>query len=66
MVSRTLKDVENSLPHPPFLRIHHSFVVNINHIKEYIRGEGGEVLLSNGDQIRVSRNKKDELLASLF
>jgi two-component system LytT family response regulator len=66
MVSRTLKDVESSLPHPPFLRIHHSFVVNINHIKEYIRGEGGEVLLSNGDQIRVSRNKKEELLATLY
>jgi two-component system LytT family response regulator len=66
MVSRTLKDVESSLPHPPFLRIHHSFVVNINHIKEYIRGEGGEVLLSNGDQIRVSRNKKEELLAALY
>ncbi len=66
MVSRTLKDVENSLPHPPFLRIHHSFVVNINHIKEYIRGEGGEVLLSNGEQIRVSRNKKDELLDALY
>lgn len=66
MVSRTLKDVESSLPHPPFLRIHHSFVVNINHIKEYIRGEGGEVLLTNGDQIRVSRNKKDELLDALY
>jgi two-component system LytT family response regulator len=65
MVSRTLKDIENMLPHPAFLRIHHSFVVNVSHIREYIRGEGGEVLLSNGDQLRVSRNRKEELLASL-
>jgi two-component system, LytTR family, response regulator len=65
MISRTLKDIENMLPHPIFLRIHHSYVVNIDHIKEYIRGEGGEVLLSNGVQLRVSRNKKEELLAAL-
>jgi len=66
MVSRTLKDIESMLPQPIFMRIHHSYVVNINHIKEYIRGEGGEVLLSNGDQLRVSRNKKEELLAALY
>jgi two-component system LytT family response regulator len=65
MISRTLKDIENMLPHPQFLRIHHSYVVNINHIKEYIRGEGGEVLLTNGKQLRVSRSKKDELIAAL-
>jgi len=66
MVSRTLKDIESMLPQPIFMRIHHSYVVNVNHIKEYIRGEGGEVLLSNGDQLRVSRNKKEELLAALY
>lgn len=66
MVSRTLKDIESMLPQPIFMRIHHSYVVNINHIKEYIRGEGGEVLLSNGDQLMVSRNKKEELLAALY
>jgi two-component system LytT family response regulator len=65
MVSRTLKQIESMLPHPPFLRIHHSFVVNINHVTEYIRGEGGEVKVSNGELLRVSRSKKDELLAAL-
>jgi len=65
MVSRTLKEIENMLPHPPFLRIHHSFLVNLNHITEYIRGEGGEVILSNGVQLRVARSKKEELLAAL-
>jgi two-component system, LytTR family, response regulator len=65
MVSRTLKQIESMLPHPPFLRIHHSFLVNLGHITEYARGEGGEVLLSNGVQLRVSRSKKEELLAAL-
>jgi two-component system LytT family response regulator len=66
MISKTLKDIENMLPQTGFFRIHHSYVVNINHIKEYIRGEGGEVVMSNGEIIRVSRNKKEELLSVLF
>lgn len=66
MVSRTLKDIENMLPYPHFLRIHHSNLVNIHHVNEYIRGEGGEVLLSNGTYLRVSRNRKEELLKVLF
>lgn len=66
LISRTLKDIEQMLPHPNFQRIHHSYLVNINHVKEYYRGEGGEILLSNGKCLRVSRNKKEELLALLF
>lgn len=66
MISRTLKDIEHMLPHPLFFRIHHSYLVNVNHIKEYIRGEGGEVLMSNGENLRVSRKKKEELLAALY
>ncbi len=65
MVSRTLKEVERSLPGPVFLRIHHSYLVNINHVREYLRGEGGEVVLSNGEHLRVSRNKKEQLLEVL-
>jgi two-component system LytT family response regulator len=66
MISRTLKDIEQMLPHPVFVRIHHSYLVNIQHIKEYYRGEGGEILLSNGEFLRVSRNRKEELLNILF
>ena len=32
------------------------------HVKEYQRGEGGIVILSNGAEIEVSRRKKDEFL----
>ncbi|MBN1339387.1 MAG: response regulator transcription factor [Bacteroidales bacterium] len=66
MVSRTLKDIASMLPATGFVRIHHSHLVNINHISEYLRGEGGEVILSNGSRLRVSRNRKEALLNALF
>lgn len=66
MVSKTLKEIEGMLKHPNFLRVQNSYLVNLNHVKEYIRGEGGELLMSNGDSVRVSRNKKEELLQRLM
>jgi len=66
MISKTLKEVEYMLHNPDFFRVQNSYLVNLNHIKEYIRGEGGELLMSNGDSVRVSRNKKEELLKRLL
>jgi two-component system, LytTR family, response regulator len=66
LVSKTLKSVEQHFNHPVFIRIHNSFLINLNHIKEYIRGEGGEVVMSNGDTLPVSRSKKEELLEMIF
>ncbi|MBK7468511.1 MAG: LytTR family transcriptional regulator [Saprospiraceae bacterium] len=44
------------------MRIHRSYLININHVKEYKKGEGGFVLMSNKAEIEISRRKKDEFL----
>ena len=66
LLSKTLKEVEKIIDHPEFFRVQNSYLVNLNHIKEYIRGEGGDLIMSNGDEVRVSRKKKDELMKLLF
>ncbi|MBL7831937.1 MAG: response regulator transcription factor [Saprospiraceae bacterium] len=60
--SRTLKEYEEILPQESFFRCHHSFIVNFRYIKKYIKGEGGEIELSNGLKIAVSRRKKQEFI----
>lgn len=65
LLSKTLKEIERLIDHPDFFRVQNSFLVNLNHIKEYVRGEGGELVMSNGDEVRVSRNKKEQLLKLL-
>lgn len=65
MVSKTLKEAEEALQGNDFFRIHHSFVVNMKYITKYIRGEGGEVVMNNGKNIPVSRNKKQDFLKML-
>ncbi len=68
IISKTLKRVELVFFHnkKDFLRIHQSYIVNINHIKRYNKGAGGTIVISNGDILPVSRAKKVELLERLF
>ena len=62
LASRTLADFEDLLQASGFVRIHKSHLINTRHLKKYIRGEGGQVVMSDGSTIVVSRRKKDELL----
>lgn len=62
VISKTLKEAEEVLPGRDFFRIHHSYIINMQYVQQYIRGEGGEVVMKNGDIIPVSRNKKQEFL----
>jgi two-component system LytT family response regulator len=65
MVSRTLKEIEEMLEPYSFLRVHHSHLVNLAEIRRYVRGEGGNLIMSDGSSIDVSRSKKELLLKKL-
>ena len=61
-VSKPLLDYDHLLRDTSFLRIHKSFLINLHHVKEYQRGEGGMVIMSNNAEIEVSRRKKELFL----
>ena len=65
LVSKTLKEVEKKFSFDSFYRVHNSYLVNLNHVKEYFKKMGGELILTNGLTASVSRNKKTELLEKL-
>ena len=60
---RTLKEVEEQLESfSSFVRVHHSYLVNLNEVSKYVRGEGGYLLMSTGSTVNVSRSRKEALL----
>ncbi len=63
--SKTLKETEELLDEFSFVRVHHSFIVNINEIEKYIKGDGGYLIMSDGLTIDVSRSRKEFLLKKL-
>jgi two-component system, LytTR family, response regulator len=65
VVSRNLKDFENLLSESGFCRVHHSYLINLNHVQRYVRGEGGYVVLTENHHVDISRRRKEEFLAKL-
>jgi two-component system LytT family response regulator len=65
VVTGTLKTIEELLEDYSFLRVHRSFLVNLDEVEKYVKADGGYLVMSDGAQIFISRNKKDELLKRL-
>lgn len=63
--SKTLKDFEELLPADIFFRPHHSHIINLNYIKRYIKGDGGQIEMQNGNFVDVARRKKEEFLKTI-
>lgn len=62
LISRTLKDIEELLSDYQFFRVHHSHLVNLTHVKEFMRHDGGYLVMSNQMTLPVSRSRREELL----
>ncbi|RWY54061.1 LytR/AlgR family response regulator transcription factor [Mucilaginibacter gilvus] len=60
--TKNLKEFDDLLSAHFFFRIHHSYLINMNHIKKYLKGEGGAVIMSNDVEIEVSRRRKSAFL----
>lgn len=65
VASKTLKEFEDILPVESFCRIHNASLVNVTSIVKYIKGDGGQVILSDGAILDVARRRKDELLQKI-
>lgn len=64
LASKNLSTFEDVLgENPIFFRAHKSNIINLKYIKQYIRGEGGEIIMQDNSSIALSRNKKQEFLA---
>ncbi|MCG2461589.1 LytTR family DNA-binding domain-containing protein [Flavobacteriaceae bacterium F89] len=61
VLTKKLKDVNDMLPKDTFFRIHNSYIINLNKIKEFLKTDGYVVLESN-HKIPVSRQKKSDFL----
>ncbi|MRI00942.1 response regulator [Kriegella sp. EG-1] len=61
VLTKKLKEVNDLLPKDSFFRIHNSYIINLQKIKEFLKTDGYVVLTSN-HKIPVSRQKKSDFL----
>jgi two-component system LytT family response regulator len=62
VVSKVLKDIDEALSGPDFCRVHSSFLINVNRIKKYVRGDGGYLIMDDDANISISRNRRQEFM----
>ena len=60
--SHTLKTYEGMLITRHFFRAHKSFLINLQHVEMYQRGEGGVAVMSNGHEVEIARRSKSDFL----
>jgi len=65
MVSKTIKHFEELLSEYNFFRVHQSHLINLRHLKQYHKGEGGYAIMSDDSSVIVSRRKKEAFLSGL-
>ena len=60
--SKNIGYFDEQLLEEPFIRIHSSTIVNLHKVKSFIRADNGWIIMKNGENLKVSKNKKDDLL----
>lgn len=65
LVTKSLKEYENLLEEYSFIRVHHSHLINLNCLKEFIKSDGGYAVMIDNSNVPVSVRKRDALLKEL-
>jgi two-component system, LytTR family, response regulator len=65
MVSKPLGDFEERLLSRNFIRVHNSHIINLGQVSEYVRGEGGYVVMTDQAIVPVSRSRKEDFLKAI-
>ncbi len=64
MISKPLTHfVEILATVPTFYRPHRSYLINLSYIKQYVKKDGGYILMDNGLSVSVAKDKKEEFLS---
>ena len=64
LICKLLRHFEETLDQP-FIRVHRSYMVNLQYVRSYTRGQGGSLTMHDGSEVEVSASYKDQLLKAL-
>ena len=62
VVSKPMGQLEEILDGRDFFRVHMSHLINMNHIRQFVRADGGYLVMEDGATVSVARNRKEDFL----
>lgn len=64
--AKKMKDLELVLPESIFVRVHHSYIINLMYVSKFHNEEIKEIEMQDGSRISVSRRKKSVFLSKFL
>lgn len=65
LVTKTLKEFDNMLSDQGFMRVHQSHLINSTYIKEFVKVDGGYIVMNDGTEVPVSSRKRSSVMQML-
>lgn len=65
LVTKTLKEFEDLLSDQGFYRVHQSHLVNTSYIREFVKTDGGYLIMTDGASVPVSTRKRPDVVRML-
>ena len=62
LVTKSMREIQELLEERHFLRVHRQYIVNLDQIRKFVKGEGNYLIMSDQKSIPVSRNHRDRLM----
>lgn len=66
LINKPLKEYCSALEVKGFIRVHHKHLINLAHIKEYFKGRGGVIVMSDLSTVPLSVRKKDDFMKKVI
>lgn len=65
VTSRTLKDHEEALTYPYFMRCHRSHMINLNFVDRFDKNDGGKIVMKDDAEVPLSRKFREKFFELL-
>ncbi|MEM9919732.1 MAG: LytTR family DNA-binding domain-containing protein [Bacteroidota bacterium] len=62
LASKNIKAFEQQLPTSHFYRIHRSHLINLMYVRQYIKGEGGYLIMEDGSNLKLAKNRREAFI----
>ena len=65
LISKKLYQLSEMITHPDMFKPHRSYIINLNHVVQYIRRDGGFIIMDNEKEIPLSTKRKDDFMEAI-
>lgn len=62
LISKKLYQLAEMITHPDMFKPHRSYLINLNHIQQYVRRDGGYIIMDNKLEVPLATGRKEDFM----